>query len=189
MGLPKLEIIPTRPSTLARREERRLQKKKIRQKASQMRAELMSLGLKRHHLVKGVKVDITTKQRIALSYLVDFGKTYSPEYIAAQAGVSHQTLSNWRNDPVFIKALNRELDIRRTRMRLEAFRRLYKRLNQGSDKILLAYLKMTGDLGDNINLKTQAPHKVQSEGEVDKEIAALKAELGELDGRPRRSKS
>jgi len=144
--------------------------------------ELRQLGLKKYHFEKGseIKTSVTSKQAMAIAMLVDFEQPYSPDYIAAKVGVSTRTFHNWRNDPVFIRELDKEITRRKTRMRLEAYRHLFRKLKTGNTKILFKYLEMTGDSSKNINLIESGNPDIdgRSELELDAELEKLRHQLG-----------
>jgi hypothetical protein len=146
------------------------------EKIKAKKEELRLLGLKKHHL-EG-PLTITGKQSKAIELLLDFQNNWPPEYIAAQCGVSTRTIHNWRNDPIFLRTLDKEITSRRTRVRLEAFRMLFKKIKFGNAKFLKMYLELTGDLKQHIKIEDEQTVDSRSEGEVDKELDKLRAELG-----------
>ena len=162
----------------------------LKKQIQELRGELISLGAKKRNLKKGESPFTPTEQQAKLiDLLLDFDnpQNNNPEWLAEQAGIAVRTYYKYRNDPGFMRALDRELTIRRTRMRLEAFRHLFRRVKFGNPKILFKYLEMLGEFKQQIEVtdKRDDP-STMTEGEVDKEIAKLKEQLGESNGRSRR---
>jgi len=120
---------------------------------------------------------LNEKQHKAIALLSDFINCWGPEYIAGQVGINIATLYNWRNDPFFIKELDKEITRRRSMFRMEAHRQLFKQIKKGKPRLLLAYLKMTGDFKEQLEITEKTPDDV-SEDKLDEEIQRLQDELG-----------
>src|SRR6266581_4177126 len=52
---------------------------------------------------------LSDKQRVAIALMVDFVHNFSYEYVASRVGVDIQTFYNWRNDPLFLRELDKEI--------------------------------------------------------------------------------
>lgn len=124
---------------------------------------------------------IKEKHKMAIALLTDFFHEYSVEQICAVIGVNPVTLRKWRQNPEFIKLLDEEITRKKTVMRLEAYKTVFKKIRKGDGKMTLAYLKMTGDLEENVNLKVKALEQMDTD-ELDKEIEQLEARLHESPG-------
>lgn len=120
---------------------------------------------------------LSSRQLKGIQLMSDFMNCWSPDYIAGQCGVSIAHLYKWRNDPFFMKELNQEITRRKTMMRLEAYKQLFKAVRRGKPMLLLAYLKMTGDFAEKIEVK-DTTNEVKKESDLDAEIQMLQDELG-----------
>lgn len=154
--------------------------KRLLKRLKALREECKQLGMKRHHLLRnsGGKATITEQQAKAILLLIDFEANYPPEYIAEQCGVAVRTYHTWRNDPVFMKELDHQITIRKSRLRLEAWRQVFKKIRAGNPKILLKYLEMLGDLKKNVVVEEAEAEVLGDEDDIDAELTKLKQELG-----------
>lgn len=122
---------------------------------------------------------LNEKQHKAIMLMADFMNDWSPEYICGQCNICLATLYNWRNDPFFIKELDKEITRRKTMFRLEAHRRLFKQVKKGNPRLILQYLKMVGDFApEKMEIVEKEDVGKLSDGELDKEIERLQNELG-----------
>jgi hypothetical protein len=153
--------------------------RKLQERIKLRKNQLRQLGVKRSQIEsKNDKMVVSEQQAKAIELLIDFEGNHSPDYIAGQVGCATRTYHNWRNDPVFMKELDKQITLRKTRMRHEAWRLLFKRIKAGNPKILKMYFEMIGDLQKNINLKEEQVTAVLNEADVDAELAKLTEELG-----------
>jgi hypothetical protein len=169
---------PQRLAEMAKSAEWRRARKKNRLTKQLLKPEVRAkamAGLRRARFYQ-VKI-LNEKQHKAIALLADFINCWGPEYICGQAGINLATLYNWRNDPFFIKELDKEITRRRSMFRLEAHRQLFKRIKKGNPRLLLSYLKMTGDFKEQVEI-TEKTTDDKNETELDNEIQELQDELG-----------
>ena len=121
---------------------------------------------------------LNEKQHKAIELLSDFMNCWSPLYICGQCEISLATLYKWRNDPFFLRELDKEITRRRTIFRLEAHRHLFRMIKRGKPRLLLAYLKMTGDFTQKVEITDKTNVDDMKESELDREIEQLSDELG-----------
>jgi len=126
---------------------------------------------------KLTKKVLSEEQRMAIYLMTDFVHNFSYEYIAVRLNVSKETISKWRNDPFFIQQLDKELTRRRSFIRLHAFRNVHRAILRGDMKATWNYLKMSGDLKENINIVDRTGEHELSEHELEAEIARLSNNL------------
>jgi|SRR3990172_5126869 len=137
--------------------------------------------LERTHVNKRINImykvrELSDKQRRAILMLSDFMHDYPKRYIANQLDITTMTLWNWRNDPLFIAELDKELTKRKTAFRLEAYKHTFRRIRRGDRRVIRDYFKMTGDLKHMVDVKVE---EVQTPNEdLDAEISRLTNELG-----------
>ena len=167
----RLEEIMTSKANRARRKREKFLKKVL--DPLSMRKKVAAL---RMNQLLEVKV-LSEKQHKCIALLADFMNCWSPEYIIGQCEITLKTLYAWRNDPFFLKELDKEITRRKTVMRLEAHRLLFRLLKRGKPRILLAYLKMTGDFKEQVEV-TEKTSDDMNELELDKKIQELQDELG-----------
>lgn len=120
---------------------------------------------------------IDDKQRLAINLMVDFVRARSYQSIADYIGVSVDQISNWRNDPVFLAALNKEITRRKSFIRLHAFRNVHRAVLRGDMKATWNYLKMSGDLKENIDLIDPTGETEMDDTQLEQEIATLSEKL------------
>jgi hypothetical protein len=126
-----------------------------------------------------VKV-LNEKQHHCIALLSDFMNNWPTEYIIGQVGINKHTYYQWRNDPFFLKELDKEITRRRTMFRLEAHRQIFKAIRQAKGrgiKLLLTYLKMTGDLKEHVEISEKTTDDL-NETQLDEQIQRLSDELG-----------
>lgn len=165
--------------------EKSKEERKARLKAKRIK-ELMKPEVRKKALENAAKARffkvtvLSEKQHKAINLMADFMNDWGPEYIAGQCNINIATLYNWRNDPFFIKALDKEITRRQTMFRLEAHRRLFKQIKKGNPRLLLAYLKMTGDFKEKLEVTDGDKKDLDSmnETQLDAEIQRLTDELG-----------
>jgi hypothetical protein len=118
---------------------------------------------------------LNERQRKAILMLADFVHDYPKRYIAQAVGVSVVTLWAWRNDPLFIQELDREITRRKSAFRLEAYKHFFRRIRRGNKVAIRDYFKITGDLKHQVVIenKEEIP-----ESALDEEIQRLQKELG-----------
>jgi hypothetical protein len=117
------------------------------------------------------------KQRMAIFLLCDFGHNYSYAYVAARVGISESTLMSWRNDPLFLREMDKEITRRRSFMRLHAFRNVNRAIMRGDMKATWMYLKMSGDLREQVELVDRTGEQELSDSELAAEIDKLQREI------------
>lgn len=181
-GLPscarRLVDAKTREERIA---ERQAKKKKLRvdndKKIKEQKRVLLQLGVKTRQMLKPASQMVSEQQKLAIAMLVDFEKNYPMEYIAAKVGVRVRRLQAWKNDPFFLKEMDREITRRRNKMRLKAYQNVFKRVDRGDIRTTFKYLQMTGDLSENLNI-TENTETEREDSDIQNEIQQLYAELG-----------
>lgn len=89
---------------------------------------------------------LSEKQRMAIYLMCDLTHQFDNNYIAAKLGIELQSIFRWKNDPLFLKELDKEMTKRKSFMKIHAYRNVNKAIMRGSMKDTWNYLKMTGDL-------------------------------------------
>lgn len=117
---------------------------------------------------------LSAKQHKAIQLLTDFMNNWSPDYIAGQCGVTVAMIHRWKHDPFFLYELDKEITRRKTTYRLEAYKQLFRMIKK--PRVLLAYLKMTGDFTEKIEIADKNVDELQ-ENELDREINRIAREL------------
>jgi hypothetical protein len=118
------------------------------------------------------------RQRIAISLLCDFSNQFSDKYIYTRVGVSQAEFYGWKNDPIFIRELDKEITRRQNYMRLVAYKNVFRALSRGSMKDTWNYLKLIGDLRDTMDLRDRTGENIErSDEELASEIVNLQSEL------------
>lgn len=120
---------------------------------------------------------LTDQQRMAIYYMVDFthpNRTYG--WIAAKLGISVKVLCQWKNDTLFLREMNKEIDKRQSYMRLQAYKNIFRDIKNGSVKSSFNYLKMTGDFTEKVDIT------IDNSGEKELDDDSLTAEIEELKG-------
>ena len=123
---------------------------------------------------------LSEKQRKAVMMLADFTHDYTKRYIANQCGVTTMALWFWRNDPLFISELDKEITRRKTVFRPEAYKHLFRRIRRGQWSAIKDYFKMTGDLKHQITVEN-IEDMPKSLDQLDQEIQQLQTQLGSVE--------
>lgn len=117
-------------------------------------------------------------QRMAIALMCDFANTYTDKQIYTRLGVSSSDFYKWKNDPLFIRELDKEITRRQNYMRLIAYRNVFRSINRGNMKDTWNYLKMIGDLRETMDIRDRTGEDVEkSDSELAKEIIDLQSEL------------
>lgn len=117
-------------------------------------------------------------QRMAIALMCDFANTYTDKQIYTRLGVSSADFYKWKNDPLFIRELDKEITRRQNYMRLIAYRNVFRSINRGNMKDTWNYLKMIGDLRETMDIRDRTGEDVEkSDSELAKEILDLQSEL------------
>jgi hypothetical protein len=109
--------------------------------------------------------------------MTDFIHNFSNNYICERVQISKEELYKWRNDPMFLKELDKEITRRRSFIRIHAFRNVHRAILRGDMKSTWNYLKMSGDLKENINITDNTGEQELSDGELNQEILRLTKQL------------
>jgi hypothetical protein len=120
---------------------------------------------------------LSGKQREAIYLMTDFVHNFSNVYIAERLGLNLKELSTWRNDPLFIKELDKEITRRKSFIRIHAFRNVHRAILRGDMKATWNYLKMSGDLKENIEVTDRTGEHELSDEELNVEIAKLNQQI------------
>lgn len=121
---------------------------------------------------------LTDKQRMALHLLSDFVHNFTYEYIACKLNVPLSELSKWRNQPLFLRELDKEITRRMSFIRLHAFRNVNRAIMRGSMKDTWKYLQMTGDLKEIHKITDDRTGEAElSNAELTEQITSLMAQL------------
>lgn len=119
---------------------------------------------------------LSAQQRMAIMYMADFVNNYSDKWISKKVNVDLRDLYKWKNDPLFIRALDKEITRRITYGRKIAFQNVFRALGRGDMKATFKYLEMTGDLKNTLEVKDRTGENTELS---DEELAAQIAELSE----------
>jgi hypothetical protein len=114
---------------------------------------------------------------MAIYLMSDFSHNYGNDYICARIGVDMQTLLRWKNNPLFIRELDKEITRRRSFIRLHAFRNVNRAIMRGSMKDTWNYLKMTGDLREQVDIVDKTGEREMSDKELRREIKKLNKQV------------
>ena len=157
--------------------DERIHARKNKGKPGLCRPEILRKTLKTQSFARAFKVrTLNQRQRQAVMLLSDFTSNYTNSQIAHQLEVTTATLWRWRNDPLFISELDKEITKRKTSLRREAYRHLFNKIRTGNYQAMKDYFKMTGDLKQQVemtHIQEQLP-----EDALDAEIDRLSKELG-----------
>lgn len=123
-----------------------------------------------------VKV-LSEKQRLAIHFLTDFTQNHSNEWVMAKINVDRKTFMTWRNDPLFIREMDKEITRRKSFLRLPAFRNVARAVARGSIKDSWKVLQMTGDLKENIEVNDRTGEKEMDENQLNEHIELLTRQL------------
>lgn len=172
-NLKVIQDMPHLRKKLAGQEERRMQRLKEAKENKDLRK---AVG---DYIEEKVRIKILNeKQHMAIHFLSDFVHNYSYKWIATRIGVEEATISRWRNDPVFLKELDRQIQRRKSFIKVHAFRNVHRAVIRGDMDATWKYLKMTGDLKDNVNLTVdETGEKELSDKQLKREIRKLQKQL------------
>lgn len=162
---------------LKRKKKRAMKISKAHRRAAVAREKVNTL---RHNAFFVVK-PLTPIQLKAIDLLSDFIADYSMQEVSDELGINNQRLQRWMNRPEFLKALNQELDKRKTILRREAFSKFFGYVQKGKYKALTDYFRMTGDLTNQLEVHhhDDGPQAEDlSDEQLDNEIQGLANELG-----------
>lgn len=120
---------------------------------------------------------LTERQRMAIHLMTDFVHNYTNDWIIKRLGIQAGEFYRWRNDPLFLRELDKEITRRRTFIRIHAFRNVHRAILRGDMKATWNYLKMSGDLKENIEVTDRTGERELSEAELEAEIGRLTKEL------------
>lgn len=120
---------------------------------------------------------LSEKQRMVIYLMTDFVHNFSNEYICERANISKAEFYKLRNDPMFLNALDKEITRRRSFIRIHAFRNVHRAILRGDMKATWNYLKMSGDLKENVNLVDSTGEHELNDAELNQEIMSLTAQL------------
>jgi len=120
---------------------------------------------------------LSDKQRMAIYLMCDFVHNFSYEYICTRLRVDKQTFYKWRNEPLFLRELDKEITRRRSFIRVHAFRNVHRAILRGDMKATWNYLKMSGDLKENVEVIDRTGERELDENELNQEIARLTKQL------------
>jgi hypothetical protein len=112
-------------------------------------------------------------QRMAIHLLTDFVHNYSYAYISKYLCIAPATLSNWRNQPLFIRELDKEITRRKSFVRVHAFRNINRSIMRGNVKDSWKYLEMTGDLKKGLVIEDNTGEKELSDEELEQQIGRM----------------
>jgi hypothetical protein len=122
---------------------------------------------------------LTDKQRMAIYYLTDFVHSFKYKWVAARIGVDMKTLNLWRNDPLFMREMDKEITKRTSYMRGQAWRNVFNRITRGDIKVSLEYLKGIGDFKQHTESTDNTGEKELDDNELDAEINQLTKALSQ----------
>lgn len=120
---------------------------------------------------------LSDKQRVAIALMTDFVHNYSYEYIATRIGTDLQTITRWRNDPHFIREVDKEIRRRQNFILVHAFRNVNRAILRGSMKDTWQFLKMSGYLKDKVEIDRTGESVEMSDEELQNEILNLREQL------------
>jgi len=121
---------------------------------------------------------INADQRLAIHLMTDFVHNFPYTYIARRIGIELSELYAWRNDPFFLRELDKEINRRKSFIRIHAFRNVHRAIMRGDMKSTWMYLKMSGDLRENVDITIDRTGEQElSEQELNAEIQRLTAQL------------
>lgn len=123
---------------------------------------------------------LNDKQRMAIHLMTDFVHNFSNAYICERLAISKEQLYKWRNDPMFLRELDKEITRRRSFIRIHAFRNVHRAILRGDMKSTWNYLKMSGDLKENINVVDNTGEQELSDNELNQEIMRLTKQLANV---------
>lgn len=113
---------------------------------------------------------LNQKQKMAVFLLTDFVQNYTYDYVAKYVGVSTAELAKWRNTPVFMRELDKEINKRISFVRLHAFRNINRSIVRGNVKDSWKYLEMTGDFKRTVKFEDNTGEKNLTDEQLELEI-------------------
>lgn len=164
-----IDDMPTFKRKWGNQETRRLQRLREAKQNGEIRKMVVNLATKELR----TKI-LSDKQRMAIYYMTDFVHDFKYKWIAARIGVSIKLLNTWRNDPLFMRELDKQIDRRVSYMKGQAWRNVFRRVAAGDVKVSIEYLKGIGSLRNNVDVR------VDDTGEKEKDDAQLEAEIASL---------
>lgn len=120
---------------------------------------------------------LTEKQRMVIYLMTDFIHNFSNEFICERAQISKAEFYKLRNDPLFLRELDKEITRRKSFIRIHAFRNVHRAIMRGDMKSTWNYLKMSGDLKDNVNITDNTGEHELSDAELNQEVLRLTKQL------------
>lgn len=120
---------------------------------------------------------LSDKQRTVIYLMTDFIHNFSNEYICERVQISKRELYAWRNDPMFLRELDKEITRKRSFIRIHAFRNVHRAIMRGDMRSTWNYLKMSGDLRENINVIDNTGEHELNDAELNAEILRLTKQL------------
>lgn len=166
-----IDDLPTFKKKWGNQEKRRLQRLREAKQNGEIKRMVVNLATKELQ----TKI-LSDKQRMAIYFMTDFVHNFKYKWIAARVGVDLKTINTWRNDPLFMRELDKQIDRRTSYMRGHAWRNVFRRIALGDVKVSLEYLKGIGDLTSKVDMR------VDDSGEKEKDDAQLEAEILALQG-------
>jgi len=157
----------------------RIARRKARIEARKKERRLLAATQTRltNELKKAYEIKVLNdKQRHAISLMADFVNNWPSNYIRNTVGVCKETFSRWRNDPYFIKELDKEISRRKTVFRKEAYSHFFRKIRAGDPRAIRDYFRMTGDLKEIVEITDKTEE--MPEDVLDGEIKKLSEELG-----------
>jgi hypothetical protein len=112
--------------------------------------------------------------------MTDFVHNFSNEYICERAQVTKQEFYKWRNDPMFLRELDKEITRRRSFIRIHAFKNVHRAILRGDMKATWNFLRMSGDLKENINIVDNTGEHELNDAELNEEIMRLTKQLADV---------
>ncbi len=120
---------------------------------------------------------LSDKQRTVIYLMTDFIHNFSNEYICERVQITKRELYTWRNDPMFLRELDKEITRRKSFIRIHAFRNVHRAIMRGDMRSTWNYLKMSGDLKENINVTDNTGEHELNDAELNQEILRLTKQL------------
>lgn len=179
MGIPKCALRLVDIKKDPDRGERAIRRKvELRKDIRALKEKLKDLGLKERQLTKPGRLTLFPRQHRLLELLVDFENNYTTAQICEKLDITPQKYRRWRNDPIFQKALDREITKRSNQVRKEAYSHIFKRVRRGDIRTIFKYLQMTGDMKENLSIGDSDNIQDSNEDDLQAEIDRLTNELG-----------
>ena len=120
---------------------------------------------------------LSERQRMAIYLMSDFVHNFSYKYICTRLQIPESDLSKWRNDPLFIRELDKEINKRMTFLRVHAWRNVHRAVMRGSMKDTWKYLQMIGDLKERHEIVDRTGERELDDDELKNEISRLTTQL------------